>query len=487
MPPDARKDRSLQILVLVCLGQFMLLVDDTIVNVALPSIQADLGFSESGLTWVANAYFLAFGGFLLLGGKAADLLGRRRVLVVALGAFATASAVCGLAPSSGVLVAARGVQGLAGAFLSPAALSILLATFPSGRQRTQALGAWAALTGIGAATGLLAGGALVELFDWRWVFLINVPVALVVVPLVRHVVPADPPRDTGRARPDVLGALLGTAALLAFTLSVVRTDEHAWLSAPTLSGFAVAIVLAIGAFLRERRSPEPLIPRELLRSRTTLAANTMMLIGAAGLFAMFFFLTLYMQIVLGWGALETGAAYLPFSFVMAVTSGVVAKSLDGRSARGLLLVGPVIGGAGLWLMSGLEATSEYTANLLPALVVTAFGLGLTFVPLINAATGGAGEADGGGASALLTTCQQIGAVLGIAVMVTIATHQTDALVAAGTAPAVAAVEGFQAAFRVQAIVLAAAGLLALLLRAEPRARPRQEANPGSAPRATSAV
>ena len=487
MPPDARKDRSLQILVLVCLGQFMLLVDDTIVNVALPSIQADLGFSESGLTWVANAYFLAFGGFLLLGGKAADLLGRRRVLVFALGAFATASAVCGLAPSSGVLVAARGVQGLAGAFLSPAALSILLATFPSGRQRTQALGAWAALTGIGAATGLLAGGALVELFDWRWVFLINVPVALVVVPLVRHVVPADPPRDTERARPDVLGALLGTAALLAFTLSVVRTDEHAWLSAPTLGGFAVAIVLAIGAFLRERRSPEPLIPRELLRSRTTLAANTMMLIGAAGLFAMFFFLTLYMQIVLGWGALETGAAYLPFSFVMAVTSGVVAKSLDGRSARGLLLVGPVIGGAGLWLMSGLEATSEYTAHLLPALVVTAFGLGLTFVPLINAATGGAGEADGGGASALLTTCQQIGAVLGIAVMVTIATHQTDALVATGTAPAVAAVEGFQAAFRVQAIVLAAAGLLALLLRAEPRARLSQEANPGSAPRATSAV
>ena len=202
----------------------------------------------------------------------------------------------------------------------------------------------------------------------------------------------------------------------------MRTDEHPWTSAWTLGGIAVALVLALGAFLRERRSPEPLIPRDLLRSRTTLAANTMMLVGAAGLFAMFFFLTLYMQVVLGWGALETGAAYLPFSAVMAVTSGVVAKALDGRSARGLLLVGPVIGGAGLWLMSGLEATSEYTAHLLPALVVTAFGLGLTFVPLINAATGGAGEADGGGASALLTTCQQIGAVLGIAVMVTIATQ-----------------------------------------------------------------
>jgi EmrB/QacA subfamily drug resistance transporter len=475
------KDRRLQILVLVCLGQFMLLVDDTIVNVALPSIQADLGFTESGLTWVANAYFLALGGFLLLGGKAADLLGRRRVLVAGLAAFATASAVCGLAPSSGVLVAARGIQGLAGAFLSPAALSILLATFPGGRERTQALGAWAALTGIGAATGLLAGGALVQALDWRWVFLINVPIALAVVPMVRRTVPADPPRDRDRARPDVLGAVLGTAALLVFTLTVVRTDEHPWTSAWTVGGIAVALLLALGAFGRERRSPEPLIPRDLLRSQTTLAANALMLVGAAGLFAMFFFLTLYMQLVLGWGALETGAAYLPFSAVMAVTSGVVAKALDGRSARGLLLVGPLIGGTGLWLMSGLEATSEYTAHLLPALVVTAFGLGLTFVPLINAATGGAGEADGGGASALLTTCQQIGAVLGIAVMVTIATAQSDAAVAAGTAPAAAAVEGFQAAFHVQAIVLAAAGLLALLMRptGQPAAQPARTALTGS--------
>jgi EmrB/QacA subfamily drug resistance transporter len=468
MPPRSRSDRRIQILVLVCLAQFMLLVDDTIVNVALPSIQADLGFSESGLTWVANAYFLALGGFLLVGGKAADLLGRRRVLMAGFAAFAAASAVCGMAPSAGVLVGARGVQGLAGAFLSPAALSILLATFPGGRERTQALGAWAALTGIGAATGLLAGGALVELLDWRWVFLINVPVALVVVPLIRRSVPADGPRDPERAAPDVLGAVLGTSALLVFTLTIVRTDDHPWTSAWTLGGLGLAALLAVGAFLRERRSPEPLIPRDLLRSRTTLAANGLMLVGAAGLFAMFFFLTLYMQLVLGWGALETGAAYLPFSAVMAVTSGVVAKALDGRSARGLLLVGPIIGGAGLWMMSGLEATSAYTAHLLPALCVTAFGLGLTFVPLINAATGGAGEADGGGASALLTTCQQIGAVLGIAVMVTIATGQANDAIATGTAQGAALVEGFQAAFRVQAIVLASAGLLALLIGPAPR-------------------
>jgi EmrB/QacA subfamily drug resistance transporter len=481
MSATSPKDRRLQILLLVCLGQFMLLVDDTIVNVALPSIQTDLHFSESGLTWVANAYFLALGGFLLVGGKAADLLGRRRMLTFALAAFATASAICGLAPSSEVLVGARGVQGLAGAFLSPAALSILLATFPGGKERTQALGAWAALTGIGAATGLLAGGALVQVLDWRWVFLINVPVALAAVPMILRTVPADPPRDTTRARADVLGALLGTGALLVFALSVVRTDEHAWTSAWTLGGIAVAIVLAFGAFLRERRSPEPLIPRDVVRSRTGLAANTMMLVGAAGLFAMFFFLTLYMQLVLGWGALETGAAYLPFSFVMAVTSGVVAKALDGRSARGLLLVGPVIGGAGLFLMSGLEATSAYVEHLLPALAVTAFGLGLTFVPLINAATGGAGEADTGGASALLTTCQQIGAVLGIAVMVTIATGHADGLIADGVPQGVAMVEGFQTAFRVQAIVLAAAGLLALLIGPVPRtiAQPQHAALTGS--------
>jgi EmrB/QacA subfamily drug resistance transporter len=458
----------IQILLLVCLGQFMLLVDDTIVNVALPSIQGELGFSESGLTWVANAYFLALGGFLLVGGKAADLLGRRRMLVGSLAAFATASAVCGLAPSAGVLVAARGVQGLAGAFLSPAALSILLATFPGGAERTKALGAWAALTGIGAATGLLAGGALVQLLDWRWVFLVNIPVAVAAVALIRRTVPADPVRDAARARPDVLGALLGTAALLVFTLTVVRTDEHAWTSAWTLGGIAVAIALAVAAFLRERRSPEPLIPRDLVRSRTTLAANGLMLVGAAGLFAMFFFLTLYMQLVLRWGALQTGAAYLPFSFVMAATSGVVAKALDGRTARPLLLLGPLVAGAGLWLMSGLEATSAYAAHLLPALAVTALGLGLTFVPLINAATGGAGEADGGGASALLTTCQQVGAVLGIAIMVTIATGHANDAIAAGTPQAAALVDGFQAAFRVQAVVLAAAGLLALLIRPAPR-------------------
>jgi EmrB/QacA subfamily drug resistance transporter len=461
-------DRRLQILLLVCLGQFMLLVDDTIVNVALPSIQEDLDFTESSLTWVANAYFLALGGFLLVGGKAADLLGRRRVLMGGLGAFAAASALCGVAPIAEVLVGARGVQGLAGAFLSPAALSILLATFPEGRERTQALGAWAALTGIGAATGLLAGGALVEAFDWRWVFLINVPIALVVVPMVHRTVPADGPRDPARSAPDVLGAVLGTSALLVFTLIVVRTDEHPWTSAWTLGGLTFAVVLAIAAALRERRSPEPLIPRDLLRSRTTLAANGLMLVGAAGLFAMFFFLTLYMQLVLGWGALEAGAAYLPFSFVMAVTSGVVAKALDGRTARGLLLIGPVVGGVGLWMMSGLEATSEYAAHLLPALMVTAFGLGLTFVPLINAATGGAGEADGGGASALLTTCQQIGAVLGIAVMVTIATGQANDALAAGVPQGPALVEGFQAAFRVQAIVLASAGLLALFIGPPPR-------------------
>jgi EmrB/QacA subfamily drug resistance transporter len=464
-----RRDRRLQILVLVCLGQFMLLIDDTIVNVALPSIQADLDFTESGLTWVANAYFLAFGGFLLVGGKAADLLGRRRMLIGALVAFATASAVCGIAPSSGVLVGARGVQGLAGAFLSPAALSILLATFPSGRERTQALGAWAALTGIGAATGLLAGGALVELLDWRWVFLINVPVALVAVSLIARTVPADAARDRTRKAPDVLGAVLGTGALLVFTLTVVRTDHHPWTSAWTLGGLGVALALALGAFARERRSPEPLIPRDLLRSRTTIAANGLMLVGAAGLFAMFFFLTLYMQLVLGWGALETGCAYLPFSAVMAITSGVVAKALDGRSARGLLLVGPMVGGAGLWIMSGLEATSAYAAHVLPALLVTALGLGLTFVPLINAATGGAGEADGGGASALLTTCQQVGAVLGIAVMVTIATGQANDAMAAGVPQGAALVDGFQAAFRVQAIVLASAGLLALLIGPPPRA------------------
>ena len=487
MPPDARKDRSLQILVLVCLGQFMLLVDDTIVNVALPSIQADLGFSESGLTWVANAYFLAFGGFLLLGGKAADLLGRRRVLVVALGAFATASAVCGLAPSSGVLVAARGVQGLAGAFLSPAALSILLATFPSGRQRTQALGAWAALTGIGrrdrAPRGRRARRALR--------LALGLP----------HQRPRRPRGRAARAprRPGRPAAGHGARAPRR-ARRAPRDRSAARLHAQRGPDRRARLALGpdAGRLRRRDRPGDRRVP-----ARAALA-----------------------------GAAHPARA-------AAVTDDPGGQHDDahrrGRAVRDVLLPHPVHADR-----AGLGRVGD--RRRLPAVLVRHGRHERRRREVARRALGAraaarrarhrrgrtvAHERSGGDERVHRAPAARPGRD-GVRARPDVRAphqrrhrrrgrgrrgrrvrpaddvpadrrgarhrghgHDRDApdrcAVAAGTAPAVAAVEGFQAAFRVQAIVLAAAGLLALLLRAEPRARPRQEANPGSAPRATSAV
>lgn len=317
------------VLLLVCTAQFVLLIDDTIVNVALPTIGSDLEFSENSLSWVTNAYFLTFGGFLLIGGGLADLLGRRRLFAWSLAAFVVASAACGLAPNAGTLIAARAAQGIAGALLSPAALSILLVTFRERGERARALGIWAALTGLGAATGLLIGGALVEWTHWRWIFLINLPVGAVALFLMPRVIPADDRTAPVRA-PDFAGAALGTLAVLLLVYTVVETDTHPWGSGRTIAGLAGAAVLALGFALRQRSAAEPLIPRSLLKIRQAVLAQVMVLVAAGGLFAMFFFLTLYMQNVQDWSPLRTGLSYLPFSVGMGVASAVTAKLLASR-------------------------------------------------------------------------------------------------------------------------------------------------------------
>ena len=300
-PPQtaaARVARPGLVLLLACVAQFMLLVDDTITNVALPTIAADLGFSESSLSWVVNAYLLTFGGFLLIGGRLADRFGPRRLFTVALAGFALASAVCGLATSDGMLIAARAAQGIMGALLSPAALAILLATYPEGPARRRALGAWAALMGLGAATGLLAGGVLVELADWRWIFLVNLPVAAVALAAIPRVLPAFD-ASAARPAPNIAGATLATASLLLLVFTVVETESQGWTSARSLLGFAGALLLAGVFFATERRSASPLLPRELLRRTRAMWADAVVFIAAGGLLAMFFFLTLYMQRVLG--------------------------------------------------------------------------------------------------------------------------------------------------------------------------------------------
>ncbi|MDI2132021.1 MFS transporter [Yinghuangia seranimata] len=450
------------VLLLVCTAQFVLLIDDTIVNVALPTVGADLHFSPNALSWVTNAYFLTFGGFLLIGGGLADLVGRRRLFAGALTGFVLASAACGLAPNAGTLIAARATQGVAGAMLSPAALSILLATFQDRAERARALGVWAALTGLGAATGLLLGGALVEWTDWRWIFLINLPVGAVALLAMPRVIPADERGERGRT-PDFPGAALGTLAVLLLVYTVVETDKHPWGSARTLLGLAGAAVLAAGFALRQRTADEPLIPRGLLKRRDATLAQLLVLVAAGGLFAMFFFLTLYMQNIQHWAPMRTGLSYLPFSVGMGVAAGVTSKVLTTRGPAVPLVLGPAVAACGMFSMSRLDAASSFTAHLMPALVVTGLGLGAAFVAIIQVATGGAGEGDGGVASAMVTTCQQIGAAIGIAVLVTVASSLRDDRIAEGVDPLHANVDGFSRAFEIQSVLMACAALLGVLV------------------------
>jgi EmrB/QacA subfamily drug resistance transporter len=466
------RTRPAFVLLLACVAQFMLLVDDTITNVALPTIGRDLHFSVSNLSWVVNAYLLTFGGLLLVGGRLADRFGPRRLFMLSLAGFAAASTVCGIAPSAGVLVGARAVQGVFGALLSPSALALLLAASPGREERRRALAVWAGLLGLGAATGLLAGGALVQLADWRWIFLINVPVAAIALTAVPRLLAADD-LDGRRSLPNLAGATLATLALLTLVYTVVETATHAWTSARTLGGLALVIALAIAFVVSERRSASPLLPAQLLVRRLALRANVVIFFAAAGLLAMFFFQTLYLQRVLGFGPLKTGLSFLPFSASMAIGSTVMGKLPDRIDPRLPIAFGCWLATVGLWLMSLLTPASAYGADVLPALILAGVGLGLAFVPILGLGTGDAEERDGGLASGLMTTAQQIGGAVGIAALITVATDRTNDAVHGGAGLAPALTDGFSAAFHVEAGIIAAAAVLALVLLR--RARPARDA------------
>ncbi len=450
------------ILGVICAAQFVASIDDTIVNTALPAIRADLGVGESGLSWVVNAYLLAFGGFLLFGGRCADVLGRRRMFLAGVAAFAACSALCGVAGAPGLLVGARGLQGLSAALLSPAALAILMVTFPAGADRTRALGVWAGLMGLGAAVGLTAGGLITQTAGWRWVFFMNVPIGAVVLAAALCLLPADPAR-VRRATLDVPGAVLATAGLLAIVFSVVEAPDQGWGSARTLAGL-LGGVLALALLARhERRAAQPLVPAAVVTRRPVVTANAVMLILAGGMFAMFFFVSLYMQVVAGWSPLRAGLSGLAFSLGFAAVSAVATRLVQRVPPRAMVAAGAVIAAVGLLLMTRLQPDSGYTGTLLPALLVAACGMGLAFVPLTAIATGGASGRDSGVVSGLLTTCQQVGGAVGIAILVTIAGHHTARLTAAGTPEVEALMGGFRVAFFVDAALLAVAAPLAPLL------------------------
>jgi EmrB/QacA subfamily drug resistance transporter len=463
------RSRPTLALLLACVAQFMLLIDDTITNVALPTIGRELHFSVANLSWVVNAYLLTFGGLLLIGGRLADRFGPRRLFATSLAGFAAASALCGVAPTSEVLVGARALQGVFGALLSPAALALLLAASPSSEERRRALAIWAGLLGLGAATGLLAGGALVQLASWRWIFLINVPVAAVALASVPRVLAPDD-LSGRRSSPNIGGAALATLALLVLVYTVVQTDTYAWTSARTLGGFALVVLLGAGFAMSERRAASPLLPAALLRRRLALRADLVIFFAAAGLLAMFFFQTLYLQRVLGFSPLQTGLSFLPFSASMAVGSGLMGRLPQRVDPRLPITFGCAMAMVGLWLMAGLTPASSYGADVLPTLVLTGLGLGLAFVPVIGLATGDAEERDGGLASGLMTTAQQIGGAIGIAALITVATDRTTSALTGGAALPSALTDGFQAAFHVEAGIIATAALLALVLLRRPRTR-----------------
>ena len=472
------------VLVLVCLAQFMVILDATIVNVALPSIQRDLEMSDANLQWVVNAYALLFGGFLLLGGRAGDLIGRKRIFLVGVIIFTLASLVCGLAQNELSLILARGVQGLGAAFVSPAALSIVTTTFKEGAERTKALGVWAAIAVGGGAVGLLLGGILTDTLSWPWIFFVNVPVGIVTFILSLRLVP-ESKDEAAHKTFDLPGAVTVTGGLIALVYGIVRSSQSGWGSAEVLGFLALAAVLLVGFVVIERRSAEPLVRLSIFAVRTVRGANAVMFLVACGLFAMFFINTLYVQRVLGYSPLEAGLAFLPFTVGIIIGAGLSQRLLPALGAREVPLLGLTLAVAGLLLFLRLTPDGSYLVDLLPGIMLASIGMGLTFVPVTLIATSGIPSGDAGLASGLFNTSQQIGGALGLAILSTIATGTTtDTIESLGRAPtpdetASALVDGFHEAWVGSALFLVAGAalLMALLRRRDVIAASHGEAAP----------
>jgi EmrB/QacA subfamily drug resistance transporter len=463
-------------LVVVCLGQFMVVLDATIVNVALPSIKADLGISQANLQWIVNAYTLLFGGFLLLGGRAADLFGRRNLFIAGVTLFSVASLVNGLASSEEMLIGARAAQGLGGALMSPAALAVITTTFAEGAERTKALSIWAAIASGGSAVGLLLGGILTETLSWEWIFFINVPIGVGIVLAALRLVPNS--RVEGGSRHfDLVGAVSVTAGLLVLVYAIVKAQDWGWGSSSTLGLAALATALLAAFIWIESRSPFPLVRLSLFRLRSLAVGNGVFLIVVGGMFAMFFFASLYLQSILGYSALTTGFAFLPVT-VGIMMGAVTAQQLVPKSGvRPVLLTGLSVAALGLMILGVSTQVDGSYLGVLGGLFPMSVGMGATFVTLTLVATTGVDENDAGLASGLFNTSQQVGGALGLAVLSTLANERTAGILAGLTGQPTQAqaqsalVEGFQLAFFVAAGLLAAgAVLLGLLLRQRDVAR-----------------
>jgi EmrB/QacA subfamily drug resistance transporter len=467
---QARRVNPWLVLVIVGIAQFMVILDATIVNVALPSIQRGLHFSPTSLQWIVNAYTLAFGGFLMLGGRAADLIGRRRLFIVGIVLFSAASLMNGLASSAGILVAGRALQGLGGALVSPAALSVLTTTFAEGRERTTALGVWSAVAVGGGAVGLLLGGVLTSLFSWQWVFFVNVPVGIIAIVLALRFVP-ESRVENARGGVDVAGAVSVTAGLVVLVYALVNAQTAGWLSVETLGLGVLAVALLSAFVMLESRLRHPLIRLGIFRMRSITGANAAMLLVAGGMFAMFYFASIYVQEVLGYSALRAGLAFLPVTAGIIAGAGLSQQLIRRVGVRAVGLTGMSIAAVGLIVLSRIPVAGTYLGDLLPGLMIMAVGMGLTFVPITLIATTNVGAEDAGLASGLLNTAQQLGGAIGLAVLSTLAANSTASTLAGlGHAPSPAdgvgaLVTGFHIAFLVGAfMMLGGAAVLATTVR-----------------------
>ena len=478
--PSTRDPRTAALAVL-CTGMLMVILDSTVVNVALPSIQADLGFSQSALAWVVNAYLIAFGGLLLLAGRLGDLLGRKRVFLAGLALFTAASLACGLAGSQATLIAARFLQGVGGALASAVILGMIVTMYSEPREQAKAIGVYSFVASAGASLGLLAGGVLTQAIDWHWIFFVNVPIGIAAGIAAVRLLDHEEGLGVGHGA-DAPGAALVTGALMLGVYTIVQAADYGWASTRTLVLAGVSVLLLAAFFARQATAEKPLLPLRFLRSRAVSGANVVQALMVAGLLGMFFASALYLQRVLGYDAVQTGAAFLPVSLGIGVLSlGFSARLTTRFGPRAVLLPGLGVLAGGLALLTQAPADATYAVHVLPPMLAIGVGAGLAFPALMTLAMTGATAEDSGLASGLVNTTQQVGGALGIAALATLATGRTEDLAGRGEAAAAALTSGYHLAFGVAAGVVAAALIVALVVLGppEPVAEPEVVALPTS--------
>ena len=459
---DKRRWAALYVL---CAGMLMIVLDMTIVNVALPYIQSDLGFSDSALAWVVNGYLVSFGGLLLLSGRLGDLYGRRRIFFVGLTVFTTASAVCGSAPTAGVLVAARFLQGVGGSMTSAVILGMIVTMFPEPREQAKAIGIYAFVASAGGAVGLMAGGVLTQALNWHWIFFVNIPVGIATAVIARRLLATDTP-TAERASTDVAGAVTVTGALMVGVYTIVKpAAEQGWTAPTTLWLGAVTVALAVAFVARELTARNPLMPMRIFRSRTVTGANLVQILSVAGMFGVFFLGALYLKKVLNFDALQIGAAFLPVAVLMGTLSVRYTEPLVTRyGPRNVLVTGMVLMTIGLAYFALVPVHGSYLRDVAPVMVLLGCGAGLAFPSLMTLAMSGSTPEDAGLASGLVNTTAQIGGAFGLAILATVSSSRTASLAAGGASANAALVGGFHVAFWAAAALMALAIPVAVLVR-----------------------